>query len=834
MLNAPAQPADAVLALRALALATRRLAGPRPALRHAVRAVQVARRHGLIEPLAHARMTYAALLAETGRTALGYEECRRAAAELRGVQRGPVLAQLGLLAARIGDTEAALRYYARALPLLRRTADVHGQCRLYLNRANTLAYAGLWDAAERDLRRAAEVANGAGLAEYRSTIAENLGFVRLRRGDVLGALRHLDIAIEDADPYGRLAITCDRAEALLVAGLAGEARRELEQAIPQLADAGFAIDAAEWHLLAARAALAEGDWTAAADRAAHAAEAFRRQRRRSWELLARHVLLAARFGGGERSGRLRAAARRLAAELAGRWPESATRALVICGEIEAARRRADQAIGYFHDAAALVVRHRHPPAQWRAAAYYARARAHTLSGNLPAARASLRAGLRIVREYAASLGATDLRISAAAFGRDLAEEGLRLALRSGRPSVLLEWSEIARATALRSRPLRPPADPELAADLAELRRVTGLLADAIAVGEDARPLRARQTELENRIRHRARLLGQQVWSGELTAPCRTPVLAAALGDRTLVAYVAVDGNLFAVTMHGRRCRLTALPGYREIRDELRSLRFSMQRIAHRHGSAAARSAAVLARDHAIDRLRALLLAPLRLPDSELIVIPTGDLHAVPWSALVDDRPVTVAPAAHLWLGAVRSSAGRNHRVTVVAGPRLAHAGTEIRAVAARYPRAQVLTAETATVDAVRAAMDGADLVHIAAHGRFRSDNPLFSAIELADGPLTVYDVEELRRPPRVLVLSACESGLSAVHPGDELMGLTAALLGMGTRTVIASVCPVPDDLTAEFMTEFHRNFAARADAAAALFAARNAIPCDGFLCLGAA
>jgi len=72
---------------------------------------------------------------------------------------------------------------------------------------------------------------------------------------------------------------------------------------------------------------------------------------------------------------------------------------------------------------------------------------------------------------------------------------------------------------------------------------------------------------------------------------------------------------------------------------------------------------------------------------------------------------------------------------------------------------------------------------VAAHGTFRADNPQFSSLHLADGPLTVYDLERIVRPPEWIVLSACEAGRSEVHPGDELMGTSAALLSLGTRAV---------------------------------------------------
>jgi CHAT domain-containing protein len=178
-----------------------------------------------------------------------------------------------------------------------------------------------------------------------------------------------------------------------------------------------------------------------------------------------------------------------------------------------------------------------------------------------------------------------------------------------------------------------------------------------------------------------------------------------------------------------------------------------------------------------------------------------------------------------------------------AGPGLPHAAAEVAALAGRYPGASRFTGRRATVGAVSAALDGADLAHLAAHGHLRADNPLFSSIELADGPLTVYDVERLDRPPRDVVLSACDSGVPTVHPGDELLGLAAALLAMGTRSLVATVVPVPDEASRPLMLRFHRHLAAGASPAAALAAAqvgtvghghaRARAAATGFVCIGA-
>ncbi|GFJ88407.1 CHAT domain-containing protein [Phytohabitans rumicis] len=175
---------------------------------------------------------------------------------------------------------------------------------------------------------------------------------------------------------------------------------------------------------------------------------------------------------------------------------------------------------------------------------------------------------------------------------------------------------------------------------------------------------------------------------------------------------------------------------------------------------------------------------------------------------------------------------------VAAGPHLPGADREARAVAAIHG-ASALTGPAATVEAVTAAMDGADLAHLAAHGSAYAHNPLFSSLRFADGPLMVYDLERLARVPHTVVLAACDSGRSVVYPGDELLGLAATFLSLGAAALVASVLPVLDAETAPFMAGFHERLAGGDPPAAALAAVQRVAGDDeamavaaGFVCLG--
>lgn len=244
-------------------------------------------------------------------------------------------------------------------------------------------------------------------------------------------------------------------------------------------------------------------------------------------------------------------------------------------------------------------------------------------------------------------------------------------------------------------------------------------------------------------------------------------------------------------------------------------------------------------------------AATHMGDGNVIIVPPGRLHSVPWGLLshLRSRAVSIAPSASSWLRARRavSSAvldAAASPVVLVRGPGLASEGAEVPQLAADYAidcEPVVLGGGTATVAQVLSAIDGARLVHIAAHGTFRADSPLFSSLRLDDGPLTVYDLERLRRGPRHLVLSSCDSGVIAPAGANELLGLASSLIPLGTAGIVASVVPVNDAAVVPLMLALHRGLRRGASLAEALRDARQGSESDpvaaatgwSFVCLGA-
>ena len=337
------------------------------------------------------------------------------------------------------------------------------------------------------------------------------------------------------------------------------------------------------------------------------------------------------------------------------------------------------------------------PVQVRTRAWHAAALLRLSHGDRRGASAAVAAGLRALEAHRTTLGATELRAHASGHGEELATLGLRLAVESGSAARVLAAAERRKAAGLLLRPARPPDDAALANELAELRRVTAALDESLRDGRPDAALTRRQTALENSVRRRAlRTRGEAPANLNGVRPSLD-----SLGGRALVEFFALDGFLHAVTVANGKPTLHRLGEEAAVGKEVASLRFSLRSLATaRPGSRAADAMADVTATVA-QRLDALLIAPLHVEDrGPLVLVPTGELHALPWSLLpsLAHRPLAVAPSLKLWERAAGESAASTRRV-LAAGPRLPAATEEIETLRRRDPGALALAGADATVRA---------------------------------------------------------------------------------------------------------------------------------------
>ena len=116
-----------------------------------------------------------------------------------------------------------------------------------------------------------------------------------------------------------------------------------------------------------------------------------------------------------------------------------------------------------------------------------------------------------------------------------------------------------------------------------------------------------------------------------------------------------------------------------------------------------------------------------------------------------------------------------------------------------FPDANSFSGLEATFAAFAENAPHADLLHIACHGQFRPDNPLFSSLHLADGWITVRDICSQSLAASLVTLSACETGLSKVFAGDEILGIARGFLAAGASSLIVSLWNVNDEATGKLM-----------------------------------
>jgi CHAT domain-containing protein len=128
---------------------------------------------------------------------------------------------------------------------------------------------------------------------------------------------------------------------------------------------------------------------------------------------------------------------------------------------------------------------------------------------------------------------------------------------------------------------------------------------------------------------------------------------------------------------------------------------------------------------------------------------------------------------------------------------------EVATIAQMFHEPVVLLDDAASLSALRAEAPRADVLHLACHGQFRPDNPLFSSVRLGDGWLTVRDAYELQLECGLVVLSACETGVSEVAPGEELIGLARGFFSAGTPSLLVSLWTADDASAAELMAQFY-------------------------------
>lgn len=349
-------------------------------------------------------------------------------------------------------------------------------------------------------------------------------------------------------------------------------------------------------------------------------------------------------------------------------------------------------------------------------------------------------------------------------------------------------------------------------------------AELAALRQGLRERERKSLEIMRQLPHRGRKAFAQV---ELLA---TSDLQRDLGpDTALVEYTTIGDELLAFVVTGENVEVIRnLGSETAVAALLSQLRFQID--ALRHGAERVRrhlpALTLRARGH-LEALYDQLLRPIetKIGSRRLVIVPHRALHYLPFQALhdgvnylIERREVSYAPSALILqkcLGLERKKL-TSALLLGVADDQTPRVRDEIEALRSVFPETVACLNQEATINVLRERGPAADVIHLACHGQFRHDNPLFSSLRMGDGWLTVRDTYNLNLPCALVTLSACETGVNDVAPGEELIGLARGFFAAGSASLLLSLWTVDDEATSELMVDFYKRFLASGSPSRAL------------------
>lgn len=758
--------------------------------------------------------------------------------------------------------EAAGAAYRQAAVRFARAGDAEHSIMADIGLAGALTWQFDFDEALRLYDRATVRAQARGLGSTLSVIATNRGRLELHRGRFEAALKLLEAALREAEldgmPQELAEARRDMADLYLALNLLPEAVALYDLTIA----ACIAYDSPEERAWAevqrAQAVARQGESSLAMEGFEAARTLFEAQDNRVGLALTdlRLATLDLRLGNAARALR-RAEASAAAFEVAGvdGWRYEAD---LVATESKAALGFTAAAAVQFE----LLLPQTEGLPELQAACHAGLGMLLYKKADRVAAQIQLEKSIACVEQQRSALPGDEFRTAYGA-NKQLPHDTLvAMAMEDTGPGAstqLLRRLENARAKSLATAIAHNDhADVVDAASREQLRWLNEQWSLAIGHGDTKRAtqLQLRTRELERnwleqqrRIRAAAGFSGS---SGVVSADTLDvgELQAQLADDAAMVVYGLVNDQLAACVVTRKQIRhvVTKATG---LDDRIQQLDFQVNALRFGAQSLRTHAAQMLQRTRA--HLQALYdliwrpLAPLVADHERIIVAPHRSLHYIPFCALhdgqqslLDRHELSLTPSATLWLGQPQSSGTsrdplgtRLRRVAAVGhgGASLPHVANELQAVANAFRAvtggsAALHIDEDATHASLKAALEGADVLHLACHGQFRADSPYFSSLQLADGPLTVRDAAKLPLNAQLVTLSACETALSRVAPGDELLGLLRGFLMAGAKNVIATRWTVDDASTASLMASFYGKLLSGGAPGAALRAAQLELTVD--------
>lgn len=765
--------ADRSIVLRAKGLALREGESLDDAHRTLSEAVDTARQAERADLAGLALVSLAAVDVRRGDLELARSHLGDADPLLTGTDRIELHFQGAVVASYAGDYRSARSSYTDAIEQYRAEGDEISHADALMNRALTHAYSGDIEDAITDLGVARTIFDDHNVLEGVALCDHNEAWMHSLRGAAVTSMIGFDAAQRKltAIGYKDASLDADRCEVLLGLGRAREALEVVELALGDLDADGYAVDAASLQLVAGRAALMLGQSTTGIGwlRAALAVFTAAGHRSRSAETEL-HILLGELQQDGPSDHLLhQARALRQRVSEAG-LDEHMVRASLVVAAVLLEAEQPNEALAILRPLETDFLDRGD-----RAELIRLTAAALRSIGEPEAAVAATSDGLNQLLDLEPGVRTTEIAASMTVLTAPI--DALRV-------EALIDLERWDALGTMRSQPFTgahtPPPAPELQM-LAQHRA----LATAISMGgPDAEAARTTQRQLEHELRRRRMA---RVTNDSAPDPTGKPMRADLVLRDGMSRSLVVDTNRDDAPLVIDRESLVSI---------IRHLSLALELAIN--GTSDAWNQRV---DDLSERLDKILGRPGQGNLDVVTIHLDATLPAIPWSLLPSMTGQTWVQVGH----APRDSkSGTAHGSLLVAGPRLTSSQDEVASLHDLVEGATTAGPD-ATVNDVLAAMNDRSVVHIAAHASLDSDNPSFSSIELADGAMTLHDLERLTHPPALVVLATCV-GARGVPVGSTTVGFSNALLDLGIGAVVGSCCRLPDDnTTTSVMRRLHVN-----------------------------
>lgn len=716
-------------------------------------------------------MSSAVILAESGDIDAGLAALDVLAVDGDTVQIARVELQRGYILHHAGRLVEALAHLDRGERLLGRDAHPRDVVRVHNHRGMVLLQEGRFAEAEADFLAAERVAHENDMTAARALSIANRAVLYGRARQLADSLRAFEAADavyrEIGSPARMVALAeIDRAEVMMHSGLVLDAVDAAGRALDLVETTGNRVLIGDAQLVLARAELAAGSPTSVrhAERAAEIFEATGRP-----DMVPQAAALAATARLRTVSGPDTDAALLAASELATRlrahgWERQADDLAL---ERLRAAVRDDRLPLVADELAWLRARATSEQRDLALVGLLSAAWGRRADGALTDALAAAKEGLDRLDDIVAETTTLEERSAIMRIGADLSQAAIEVAVELGQAEVVLAAAEGTRARALH---------------------------DELAERDRHRPLTEDGAE---RLREE---------------------LVARLDGRVFVEWLVVRGRVMAVVVDASGTRLVDVAAVSDV------VRARDRVVAHLDFAVSDPDGRSLPAVRATEAFDELVVRPLDLVERvEVVMAPDGVLHGVPWSGVpsLGDRSVVLTPNAQIWLGADRRAGTVARGVGLVVGPDVAGGAIERAALERWYPGAAVASGEGASAATVASMLGGHGVVHVAAHGSFRSDRPLLSTLRLADGESTLADTIPARVTSTLVILSSCEGAAQGAADGSEVLGLGAVLLARGAATVVAPLTAVRDLECADFVAEVHGELAGGLDVGTAIARVRG-------------